>query len=113
MLNLQKYVFISTDYGFVYDAGSDADFRKSHDPNFVKVYGFALDYNFNPVSCYFMEDFKLFNLSKDSLVKKLDEHPIFKGLGSIRGDKNYRNRINLDNYEFSGTYDFSDIVDFS
>lgn len=112
MLNLQKYVFISTDYGFVYPAGSDADYKKNNNPSYVKVYGFALDYLFNPVSCYFMEDFNVFNLSKNDLVAKLDEHPIFKGLGSIRGDKQFRNRINLDNYNFFGSYDFSDIVDF-
>ena len=89
MLNLQKYCFISTDYSFVYDAGSNAEFKKTHDPNFVKVYGFALDHNFNPISCYFMEDFKLFNLPKDELIDKLNSHPVFKGLGSIRGDKQY------------------------
>lgn len=112
MLNLCKYVFISTDFAFIFDAGASADDKQTKNPNFVKVFGFALDYNFNPVSCYFMEDFSVFGLSKEDLSAKLKSHPCFKGLGSVSNDKQYRKRINLDNYAFHESFDFSDIVSF-
>ena len=111
MLNLKKYVFICTDFSFMYDQGVDAEFKKTHDPNFVKGYGFALDGNFNPMSCYFFEDFSIFGMSKEDLSSALSKHPIFKGLGSIRWDKNYRQKINLDDYKIFDNFDFTDIVD--
>ena len=112
MLSIVKYCFICTDFDFIYEKGTSADDKAKSNPNFVKVCGFALDYNFNPVSCYFMEDFSVFDLSKEDLAKSLKDHAIFKGLGSISNDKQFRKRINLDSYKIYGSYDFSDIIDF-
>lgn len=111
-LNLKNFAFVVTDYSFIFAKGSSADDKKINDPLYVKLFGFALDSEFRPCTCYIYENFSNFSLTKDDLISELNDHPIVKGQGFINNDKDYQHRLNIDNCKFTGHFDFNDVVDF-
>lgn len=107
----KKFIFLPTDYTFLFDKGASADVKKNCNPNFVKINGFSLDSDFNPRSCNVFEEFSVFGLSKEELISKLQDHCIIRSNGLINYN-NYQAQLQLNSYEFSESFDFSDLVDF-
>ena len=82
-LNIKNFVFLPTDFSLIYDKGSTADDRQKNDPKFVKIFGFALDVNMAPVSCYLLENFNTFGITKDKLLENLNNHCVIRSSGMI------------------------------
>lgn len=111
-LNIKNFIFLPTDFSLIFDKGSSADDRQKNDPKFVKIFGFALDIDMNPVSCYLLENFNTFGISKDTLLSNLNNHCVIRSSGMISNDQNYFHKLNLQDYKFSDSFDFSDLVEF-
>lgn len=108
----KRFVFLPTNYSLIFPSGTTGEDREIINPNFVKVFGFCLDSDMNPLSCYIYEDFASFNLDKSSLLDKLNNHCVIKSSGLIQRDQHWFNKITLNSYEFSDSFDFSNLVDF-
>jgi len=108
----KKFVFLPTNFSLIFPAGIKADEKEKINPNFVKIFGFSLDSDMNPLSCYIYEDFASFGLDKSSLLDKLNNHCVIKSSGLIQRDQHWFNKITLNNYEFSDSFDFSNLIDF-
>ena len=109
-LNIKKFIFCPTDFSLIYTKGSTADDRAKNDPVFVKIFGFAIDSENKPICCYLLEEFATFNLSKNDLLKNLNDHCVIRSSGMISNDQHYFHKINLQEYKFFDSFDFGDVI---
>ena len=104
MLNLSNFRFCVVDFQFIYPKGSDKNNLDSLDPSFVKLNGFSVSDNDIITVCRVFDEFKNFGLDKKSLSSKLCSQCVISGSGFLSNDNNYNKVLNLDKYNFNGSF---------